>query len=107
MQQKLDQAVAEAAKAQERGYQQGHSDILAYLRKVLLTLAGDFGDDRYYEAYLKYVDERERAVAEGRDPNEVEFVPPSEAEAADETTHPLEVAGLFEEEPADENDPDA
>ena len=53
--------------------------------------------------YLKYFDEREWAVAEGCDPDEVEFVPPSEGEAADETTHPLEVAGLSEE----ENEPDA
>ena len=81
---------------------------MAYLRKVLLTLAGEFDDDRYFEAYLKYVDERERAVAEGRDPDEVEFVAPSEGEVtADETTHPLEVAGLSEEEPADDNEPDA
>lgn len=108
IQQKLEQVVADTAKAQERGYQQGHSDTLTYLRKVLLTLAGEFHDDRYFEAYLKYVDERERAIAEGRDPDEVEFVAPSEGEAtADEPTHPLEVAGLSDEEPADDNEPDA
>ena len=108
MQQKLEQAAADTAKAQERGYQQGHSDTLTYLRKVLLTLAGEFHDDRYFEAYLKYVDDRERAIAEGRDPDEVEFVAPSEGEAtADEPTHPLEVAGLSDEEPADDNEPDA
>ena len=108
VQQKLEQAVADTAKAQERGYQQGHSDTLAYLRKALLTLTGEFDDDRYFEAYLKYVDERERAVAEGRDPDEVKFVAPSEGEAtADETTHPLEVTGPSEEEPADDNEPDA
>ena len=108
VQQKLEQAVADTAKAQERGYQQGHSDTLTYLRKVLLTLAGEFDDDWYFKAYLKYVDEREQDIAEGRDPDEVEFVAPSEGEATtDETTHPLEVAGLSEEEPADDNDPDA
>ena len=75
---------------------------------MLLTPAGEFHDDRYFEAYLKYVDERERAIAEGRDPDEVEFVTPSEGEAtADEPTHPLEVAGLSEEEATDDNDPDA
>lgn len=108
VQQNLDHAVAETARAQERGYQQGHSDTLAYLRKVLLTLAGEFHDDRYFEAYLKYVDERERAITEGHDPDEVEFVAPSEGEAtADEPTHPLEVPGLSEEEAADDNEPDA
>lgn len=103
----MEQAAAETAQAKERGYQQGHTDTLAYLCKVLLTLAGEFSDDRYFEAYLKFVDERERAVVEGRDSEEVEFIPPSEGEAAaDEATHPLEAAGLSEDEPADGREPD-
>jgi len=47
------------------------------------------------------VDEREQVAVEGRDPEEVEFIPPSsESEAVqDEATNPLEAeAGASEEE---------
>ena len=67
----------------------------------MLTLAGEFEDDRYVEAYLSFVDEREWAAAEGCDPEEVEFIPPSsEGEAVgDAATNPLEAeAGASEEE---------
>ena len=66
----------------------------------MLTLEGEFSDDRYFEAYLRFVGEREQAAAEGHDPEEVEFIPPSEGEAAeDEATNPLEAeAGASEEE---------
>ena len=97
----MEKVAADAVQAKEQGYQQGRSDTLVYLCKVLLTLAGEFSDDRYFEAYLHFVDERERAAGEGRDPEEVEFIPPSsEGEAAeDETTNPLEAkAGASEEE---------
>ncbi|KAJ8429329.1 hypothetical protein Cgig2_026559 [Carnegiea gigantea] len=69
--------------------------------KVVLTFASEFQDDCYFEAYLHFVDERERATAEGRDPEEVKFIPPSsEGEVArDEATNPLEPeAGASEEE---------
>jgi len=67
----------------------------------LLTLVFEFLDERYYEAYLRFVDECEQATAKGRDPKEVEFFPPSsEGEAIeDEATNPLEAkAGASEEE---------
>ena len=67
----------------------------------MLTLAGKFEDNRYFEAYLRFVDKREQAAAEGRDLEEVEFIPPSfEGEAArDEGINPLEAeAGASEEE---------
>ena len=81
---------------------------MIYLCKVVLTLAREFSDDRYFEAHLNFVDERERAAAEGRNPEEVEFTPPSEGEAAvDEATNPLEAeAGLSEEEYEDGGEPD-
>ncbi|KAJ8441092.1 hypothetical protein Cgig2_000353 [Carnegiea gigantea] len=56
-----------AAQAREQGYQQGHADTLGYLCK----------EDSYFEAYLHYVDECQWAEEEGRDPEEVEFIPPS------------------------------
>lgn len=66
-----------AAKAEERGERRGrkrgHGEARDFYRKVLITLATDFIDDEYYDAYLKYVEDREKAIAEGRDPNEVEF----------------------------------
>ena len=74
MQHQMEKATAFAVQAREHSYQQGRSDTLVYLHKVLLTLAGEFLDDRYYEAYLRFVDEREQAAAEGRNPDEVEFI---------------------------------
>jgi len=58
----LGKAAADAIQAKEQGYQQGRSDTLGYLRKVVLTLAGEFEDDKYFKAYLRFVDEREWAV---------------------------------------------
>jgi len=59
MQLQLEKATTDVAQAREQGYQQGCLDTLLYLRKVLLTLAGEFSNDRYYEAYLPFVDECE------------------------------------------------
>ena len=42
----------------------------------MVTLAQEFQEDSYFEAYLRYVDERQWAEDEGRDPEEVEFIPP-------------------------------
>ena len=76
----------------------------------MLTLAGEFSDDRYFETYLGFVDEYKWAAAKGRDPEEVEFIPPSsEGEVSeDEATNPLEAeAGASEEEGhEDDGEPD-
>ena len=76
----------------------------------MLTFAGEFEGDRYFEAYLRFVDEHERAAAEGCDPEEVEFIPPlSEGGAAeDEATNLLEpeVGASEGEEHEDDGDPD-
>ena len=69
--------VERVVQAREQGYQQGRVDTLEYLRKVLVTLAQEFQEDSYFEAYLHYVDERQQAEAEGQNPEEVEIVPPS------------------------------
>ncbi|KAJ8424397.1 hypothetical protein Cgig2_006319 [Carnegiea gigantea] len=47
-----------AVKAKEQGYQQSRADVMGYLCRVLVTLAQDFQQDDYFEAYLHYVDER-------------------------------------------------
>ncbi|KAJ8432914.1 hypothetical protein Cgig2_004588 [Carnegiea gigantea] len=92
----LEKAAADAVEAKEQGYQQGRSDTRVYLYKVLLTLAGEWLCGR--------------VRTEGRDPEEVEFIPPSyEGKAAeDEATNPLEVeAGASEEEGCeDRGEPD-
>lgn len=49
---------AYATQAKEQGYQQSQTDIVGNLRKVLVTLASDFQEDNYFEAYLHYVDEQ-------------------------------------------------
>ncbi|KAJ8449495.1 hypothetical protein Cgig2_002292 [Carnegiea gigantea] len=101
LQRQLEKAVADA---------QGRSDTLGYLYKVVLTLASEFQDDHYFEAYLHFVDERERAAAKGRDLDEVDFIPPlTEGEVVeDEATNPLEAkAGASEgEEHEDGGEPD-
>ena len=57
-----------------------------------MTLAPDFQEDDYSETYLHYVDERQQADAEGRDPEEVEFIPSSgDGDGLeDEATNPLD-----------------
>ena len=53
-----------------------------------MTLANEFQDDSYFEAYLHCVDERQRAAIEGRDPKEVEFIPSlTEGEDASDGDH--------------------
>ncbi|KAJ8438015.1 LOW QUALITY PROTEIN: hypothetical protein Cgig2_029996 [Carnegiea gigantea] len=91
------------AQAKEQGYQQDRADTLGYLHMVLVTLAQEFQEDSYFEAYLHYIDERQRAEDEGRDPEEVQFIPPfgeGEGEGAgDEATNPLDAEpGASEEE---------
>ncbi|KAJ8420069.1 hypothetical protein Cgig2_029003 [Carnegiea gigantea] len=65
LQRQLEKAAADSIQAKEQGYQQGRFDTLKYLRKVVPTLAGEFEDDWYFEAYLRFVDEQEWAAAEG------------------------------------------
>jgi len=63
------------AQAKEQGYQQDRADTLWYLRKVLVTLAQEFQED----GFRGLPPLRRRASAcrdEGRDPEEVEFIPP-------------------------------
>ena len=50
---------------------------MEFLRRVLMTLAPDFQEHNYFEAYIRYVEEHQRAEAEGRYPEEVVFIPPS------------------------------
>ncbi|KAJ8420250.1 hypothetical protein Cgig2_033521 [Carnegiea gigantea] len=104
LQRHLEEALAKAganvAQAKEQGYQQGRTDTLGYLRKVLVTLAHEFQENSYFQAYLHYVDERQRAADEGRDLKEVEFISPfAEGEdAGDEATIALDAeAGASEE----------
>jgi len=47
MQRQLERAAADAVQAREQSYQQGRSETLAYLHKVLLTLATKFSADKY------------------------------------------------------------
>ena len=75
-------------------------------------LASDFQEDNYFEAYPHYVDERQRVADEGRDPEEVEFIPSSiEGEdAGDEATNPMDAEVGASEEQDDHEDcgePDA
>ena len=60
-----------------------------------MTLAHEFQEDSYFEGYLHYVDERERAADKGRDLEEVKFIPPSTEgeEAGDEATSPEDAEG--------------
>jgi len=105
----LEKATTDAIHAKEQGCQQGRSETLVYLREALLTLIGKFQDDRYFEAYLRFVDECEQAAVEGHDPKEMEFVPPSEGEVAeDEATNPLEAEASASEKEGREDggDPD-
>lgn len=70
-------AEEKAAKAEERGERRGRRRATAeardFLRKALLLLAADFSEDEYFEAYVKYVEERERVIAVGGNPDAIEF----------------------------------
>jgi len=46
------------AKAEELGHQQGREEVKDFFHKVLMTLAPDFQEDKYYDAYLHYVKDR-------------------------------------------------
>jgi len=63
---------------------------LEFLLKILTTLVPDFQEDSYFEAYIHYVEECQRADAEGRDPEEVEFIPHSGEGDEDKGTIPLD-----------------
>jgi len=98
------------AQAKEYGYQQSRVNTLGYLCKVLVTLAREFQEDSYFEAYLHYVDEHQRAKDNGRDPKEVEFIHPlGKGEGAgDEATNPLDAEAEASEEEGhkDSGEPD-
>lgn len=51
-----------------------------------------FGIEGYFEAYIKYVEDRHQARTEGHDPELVEFHPPAAIEGGleDEETLPLD-----------------
>jgi len=73
-----------------------------------MTLASDFQEDNYCEAYLPYVQERQWAGVEGSDPEEVEFIPPSSERDEDDGTTPLDSEGgtLDDEGPTMGREPD-
>jgi len=103
--------VEKAAKAEEQGYRRGCEESVEVLRKVLMTLAPDFQEDSYFEAYIHYAEERQRAEAEGRDTRKTEFIPPS-SEGDDpeaEGTTPLddEAGTPDDEDHGNEREPDA
>ena len=105
-------AATNAVQAKEEGYQQGRSGTLGYLHKVVLTLASEFQDDRYFKAYLHFMDECQQVAAEAHDAEEVDFIPPSTEGkvVGDEATNPQEAAeaGASEgEEHEDGGKPDA
>ncbi|KAJ8421523.1 hypothetical protein Cgig2_018763 [Carnegiea gigantea] len=82
--------VEKAVKAEELGHQRGREESKEFLCKVLATLAPGLQEDNYFEAYLCYVEEHQRAEAEGRDLKEVEFIPPSDVGDEDEGSTPLD-----------------
>jgi len=75
-----------------------------------VTLAQDFQEDDYFEAYLNYVNKCQQAEAEGRDPEDVEFIPPSgEGDGLEDgATNPLdaEAKTLEDEDREDSGGPD-
>ena len=71
------QGVEKTAKAEELGYWRDYEESVEFLCKDLITLAPDFREDNHFEAYIHYMEERQRAEAEGWDPEEVEFISPS------------------------------
>ena len=82
-----------AAKAEHQGYQQGHEDRIEFFHELLVTLVPNaFIQEDYFEAYVKYVEDRRRAQAEGRDPELVDFNPPvtDEDSLANKETTPLD-----------------
>ena len=79
--------VERVAKAEGLGHQRGNEEVMGFLREVLNTLAPDFEEDNYFEAYIHYVEECQRDEAEGRDPEVVEFIPPSGKGDEDEGNH--------------------
>ncbi|KAJ8431148.1 hypothetical protein Cgig2_026745 [Carnegiea gigantea] len=87
----------------------GSSDSLKITEEevtiVEAVAQGEFQEDSYFEAYLHYVDERQWAEDKGRDPEEVEFIPPSgEGEVAgDEAANPLDADAEASEEEGHED----
>ncbi|KAJ8429036.1 LOW QUALITY PROTEIN: hypothetical protein Cgig2_016941 [Carnegiea gigantea] len=80
--------VEKAAKAEELGYQRGREEVIGFLRKVLTTLAPDFQEDNYFEAYTHYRNANRPRLRPG--PEEVKFIPPFGEGDEDEGTTPLD-----------------
>lgn len=90
-------------RAERRGRKRSHEEARDFFRKVLVTLTEDFSDDDYFNACLKYVEEPEKAVSKGRDPDEVEFPLPV-AEDAPQADGDGAEATPWEEEGAEQNE---
>jgi len=58
-----------ATKAEHQSYRRGHKDRTEFFREFLETLApDDFHPKGYFEAYVKYIEDRHQACIEGKDP---------------------------------------
>ncbi|KAJ8420401.1 hypothetical protein Cgig2_028073 [Carnegiea gigantea] len=82
-----------AVKTRAQGYQQGRAaGHIGILTQGLGDVYSRIPGGAYFEAYLDYVDERQQDEVEGRDPEEVEFIPPSGESGGpgDEATNPLD-----------------
>ena len=97
--------VERTAQAREQGCQPGCADTLEYLHEVLVMLAQEFLVDNYFKVNLHYVDVRQRVEAEGRDPEEVEFISPSDEGdgLGDEATDPGDADAKTPEDEGREN----
>ena len=60
--------IERAAKDEELGYQRGCEEVMDFLRKVLMTMASNFQEDNYFEAYIHDVEERQWTEVEGATP---------------------------------------
>lgn len=86
----LERAKAAEERAERRGRRRATAEAREFLRKALLLVATDFSDDGYFEAFVKYVEERERVIAVGGNPDAVEF--PYAAPESPQEENPLEAA---------------
>lgn len=63
-----------AAKVTQWGYQCGHEDCIKFFFEFIETLAPNyFHQDGYFEAYVKYIENRHHTCAAGKDLKQVEF----------------------------------
>lgn len=66
-----------ATKVDQHDYHRGHEDRMEFFWEFLGTLApNDFHQERYIEAYLKYIEDCRQAGTEDKDPKLVDFIPP-------------------------------